>query len=88
MHTLPLQFWRSQDQKEVDFLIDERIAIEVKATKRLSKEDFDGINALKDEGLPLQYYIISQDEIHSAKNDVNCLHWEAFIERLWAGKIL
>lgn len=83
-----LQFWRSLDHKEVDFIFGESIAIEVKSTKKISKEDFDGINALKEENRPLQYYIVSNDPIDVLKESVHCLHWKTFMERLWSGKII
>jgi predicted AAA+ superfamily ATPase len=85
---IPLYFWRSQDHYEVDFILNDLVAIEVKATKKISQEDFRGINALKEEALPLQYYIISNDPVDAVKDGVSCLHWRTFMDRLWKDQII
>ena len=40
---LPLTYWRSKSGHEVDFLIGTRTAIEVKASRNTSKNDFKGL---------------------------------------------
>ena len=52
-----LSFWRSQSQLEVDFVIGDDIAIEVKATARVGKSDFKGLRALAEE-IPLKRKIV------------------------------
>jgi len=43
----PLRYWRSKNGHEVDFLIGETTAIEVKASRKVSRNDFkDHRNAL------------------------------------------
>jgi len=83
-----LYFWRTLDQKEVDFVVGDIAAIEVKATKRLDKSDFKGIHALREEGLIKKYFIVSRDPVDSVRNDTTCLHWKSFIEKLWAGALI
>jgi len=46
---LPLTYWRSKSGHEVDFLIGTRTAIEVKASRKIGRNDFKGLNYLKEE---------------------------------------
>jgi len=43
---LPFPYWRSTHGHEVDFLIGEKTAVEVKATSRVVPGDFKGLKAL------------------------------------------
>lgn len=81
-------FWRSQDQKEVDFIVGDEWAIEVKATKKPSKTDLSGIIALKEEGLIKKFVFVSQDPVDAKKDGIWFLHWRSFIERLWKGELI
>ena len=82
---LKLSFWRSQDKKEVDFIIGNEVAIEVKSTKRISNGNFSGLRALKEEGIIKKFYLVTHDTTDTKKEDFICLHWKSFIERLWQG---
>ena len=81
-----LRFWRSHDKKEVDFILGDEIAIEVKATRRPSKDDFAGLAALQEEGIVQKFILVSHDPVDSRKGDVLCLNWKSFVGRLWAGE--
>jgi predicted AAA+ superfamily ATPase len=52
-----LSFWRSQSKLEVDFVIGDEVAIEVKAAERVRHHDFKGLRALAEE-LPLKRKIV------------------------------
>jgi predicted AAA+ superfamily ATPase len=43
-------FWRSLEKDEVDFVLDDNIAIEVKASKKVKTEHLKGLKKIKDEG--------------------------------------
>ncbi|MCK5014937.1 MAG: DUF4143 domain-containing protein, partial [Candidatus Omnitrophica bacterium] len=47
--TRPLYFWRSKSGYEVDFLIGNDIAIEVKATEMVTERHLSGLKALSEE---------------------------------------
>ena len=83
-----LRFWRSLDGREVDFIIGDEIGIEVKSTKKINKDDFSGINALREEGVFKTFFIVSNDPVDIVKNHVHCLNWKTFLRRLWADEIL
>ncbi|MFZ9813558.1 MAG: hypothetical protein ACO3DD_10825, partial [Burkholderiaceae bacterium] len=59
----PLSYWRSTHGDEVDFLIGNTLAIEVKASARVSARDFKGLNRLGEEGVFKHYLLVSQDPI-------------------------
>lgn len=46
---LPLSYWRSTHGHEVDFLIGEKAAVEVKSSKHVTPADFKGLKVLAEE---------------------------------------
>ncbi len=85
---LPLQYWRSKNGHEVDFLIGEKTAIEVKATQRISRNDYKGLNYLKEEGVFRNFVLVSQDPISSHKDQILALPWQEFLTELWNDKFV
>lgn len=83
-----LAFWRSQQHHEVDFLVGNKIAIEVKATKRVVNDDLKGLIALASENVFEKYYLVSHDPIPHMTNNILCLPWQHFIDQLWSDKII
>ncbi len=80
---LPLSYWRSKNGHEVDFLIGERTAIEVKATKKISRNDFKGLSYLKEEGIFQNFILVSQDPVSSRVDQILALPWQKFLTDLW-----
>jgi predicted AAA+ superfamily ATPase len=84
----PLTFWRSTSGYEVDFIVGDEIAIEVKSATRVTDKMLSGLKALSEEGRIKKFFLISQDRINSRKNGIHILHWEEFLNRLWAGDVV
>ena len=84
----PLQFFRTTSQFEVDFTIGLQVAIEVKATDRLKKENFKGLKALQEENKFKNFYMVSKDRTEKVIDEIHCLYWESFLEKLWSGNII
>lgn len=82
----PLAYWRSTHGDEVDFLIGEHTAVEVKAAGRVSRRDFKGLDRLAEEGLFRNYILVSQDPIDTREGNRQTMHWERFLEGLWADR--
>jgi predicted AAA+ superfamily ATPase len=80
-----LFYWRSTHQQEVDFIVGDEVAIEVKASKRVSDRDGRGLRALKEEGTIKRFYLVSQDPVEMVKEGIQRVHWQTFLSRLWAG---
>ncbi len=83
-----LQFWRSTSQFEVDFVIGDQVAIEVKATNKIKPENFKGLRALIEENKFKKYYLISNDPTERIHEKIICLPWSKFLEKLWDKKII
>ena len=84
----PLSFWRTIYGQEVDFLIGEKVAVEVKATTRVTKRDLKGLKALEEEGVFESYYLVTQDPVESKAGNIRVVHWQDFLERLESGNII
>lgn len=84
-----LTLWRSHSGFEVDFLVGGRVAIEVKASGRVSPRDLRGLRALSDE-VRLDTRIIVATEPRERRLDDRVVVWpvETFFRRLWAGEII
>ncbi len=81
-----LYFWRTRSQLEVDFLLDDRIAIEVKATKRVSPADLKSLRAIAEE-LRLEKRLLVCQEPYPRKTQdgIEILPVAEFCQRLWEG---
>ena len=55
---LDMRYWRSKSQFEVDLVIGEEVAIEVKATANPTRRDLRGLQALKEEAIFKDYYLV------------------------------
>ena len=86
---LRLTFWRaSGGSHEVDFLVGEKLAIEVKATQNVSKRDLKGLRALAEEGVCQKLYLVSHDPLNRKSDTFVLQHWQTFLANLWDGKII
>jgi len=85
---LPLTYWRSKNGHEVDFLLGTRTAIEVKATKKISRNDFKGLKYLKEEGVFSNFILVSQDPVSTLTDSILTLPWQKFLSDLWKNKFV
>jgi predicted AAA+ superfamily ATPase len=83
-----LQFWRSTHGHEVDYLVGERVGIEVKAARRVSMRDARGLIALKEEGAATRLILVSEDPVAARRDGIEFLPWAAFLTALWGGEIV
>jgi predicted AAA+ superfamily ATPase len=85
---LPLTYWRSKSGHEVDFLIGTRTAIEVKASRKTSRNDLKGLNYLKEEGVFQNLILVSQDPISTFTDSILSVPWQKFLSDLWEDKFV
>ncbi|MFA6038387.1 MAG: ATP-binding protein [Legionellales bacterium] len=85
---LSLSYWTSQHGFEVDFIIGDEIAIEVKTTQTLGDKHLKGLLKLKEESICKDYYIISMDKVARLTQGIQAMHWQEFLRKLWAGEIV
>lgn len=78
-----LTYWRSNSNMEVDFCIDEEIAIEVKSSSNVTEKHLKGLKALREEGIFKRYVVVCQEEHPRIIDGIEILPWKYFFEELW-----
>ena len=79
----PLTFWRSQSGYEVDFLIGDSIAIEVKGSAMVKEKHCRGLNALAEELKLDKKIIVSMDPHKRLLGDIEIIPYREFLQSLW-----
>ena len=86
---LDMAYWRSTSQYEVDLVIADKAAIEIKSTELVQDKQLKGLRALKEEKLIEKYIVVSLDLAERVtKDNIKILPWEKFLEKLWKGEIV
>lgn len=84
-----LSYWHALNGQEVDFVINEKVAVEVKMTKRFTTRDLKGLRALKEEGLMEKYILVCREEYPQLLDDgILVLPYKEFLDQLWQGNIV
>jgi len=79
-------YWRSASNFEVDFILNDATAIEVKGTATVSSADLAGLRALREEALLANYLVVSLEPRRRVVYGVVILPWRDFLKQLWDGK--
>lgn len=86
---LSIQYWRSTSLFEVDFVLGQKLALEVKGTDLVSDKHLKGLRAFKEEGLVERYGVVSLDSHERITDDgIHIWPWQVFLTKLWAGEWL
>ena len=85
---IPLTYWQSKNGQEVDFIIGDDIAIEVKTTNRTQDKHLKGLKALAEEKLCKRYILISHDTLKRRSDNLEIIHWQEFLTALWSDMIV
>ena len=80
---LPLHYWRTPNGWEVDFILDNRMAIEVKGTGQIQPADLKGLRALQEENKLEKFIVVSLDERPRRLGDIRVYPWRQFLTALW-----
>ncbi len=78
-------YWRSTSGFEVDFVLSNTTAIEVKASRTVGPYDLRGLRALKEEKRLKHYILVSLEERSRTIEGIQVLPWREFLTQLWAG---
>lgn len=78
-----LRYWRTISMFEVDFCLDDNLAIEVKATKNVSDKHLKGLKALREEGIFKKYIVVCQEDYPRMIDEILILPWKYFFKQLW-----
>lgn len=84
-----LSYWRSTSLFEVDLLVGQELAIEIKAAAQVNDGHLKGLRALKEEGLIRRFATVSLDEESRRTPDgIEIYPWRVFLKKLWGGALL
>jgi predicted AAA+ superfamily ATPase len=76
-----LCYWRSGGF-EVDAIVGNEMAIEIKSTNNVSDRHLKGLKALKEEKLVKNYYVISQDKNERIIDGIKLMPYDKFLNML------
>ena len=83
-----IRYWRSTSGYEVDFIIDDYLAIEVKASTKVDDRDLRGLRALREENLLSNYIVVCREATPRQKDGYDILPWQIFLQKLWGGEMV
>ena len=84
-----LSYWRTRTQIEVDFLVDDRIAIEVKATKRVSPGDMKSLRIIAEElNLQRRLLVCHEPYPRQTEDGIEIMPITEFCKQVWEGELL
>ena len=81
-----LSYWRSTSGFEVDFIIGDHTAVEVKAKENVSPQDIRSLRALAEEKKQKHYLCVSLETRPRNVGGILILPYREFLERLWSGE--
>ncbi|HXW52514.1 MAG TPA: AAA family ATPase [Myxococcota bacterium] len=85
----PLSYWRSTTQFEVDFILGDQLALEVKGTDLVVDKHLKSLRALKEEGLVKNYGVVSLDaDERTTQDNIHIWPWQIFLQKLWKGDLV
>ncbi len=81
-----LCYWRSTSGYEVDFIINEKTAVEIKGKSTITGKDFSGLTAIKEEKRFENLILVCLEDTPRKAGEVVILPWKDFITNLWDDK--
>lgn len=82
-----LMYWRSTSRMEVDFVVGNKLAVEVKATSMVQPGHLKGLKTLKEEGLIRDYIVVSNDPEERRVEGIRILPIPKFLSLLWNDRL-
>ena len=81
-----LSYWRSASGFEVDFILGDHTAIEVKAKENVSADDLKSLRAIAEEKKLKRYICVSFEPRVRRVGEITVLPYREFLSNLWDGK--
>lgn len=85
---LEFHYWQAKNGPEVDFIIGDETAIEVKTAERIQNKHLKGLKYLAEEKICQRYILVSHDKLKRKIENIEVMHWREFLELLWQDKII
>lgn len=84
-----INFWRTKSGLEADFVLgDGQVAIEVKGTQRVERNELRPLMAFREEYAPRQVVVVCNERTERVHDGIRILPWRVFLRELWGGKIV
>ena len=83
----PLSFWRSTSGFEVDFIIGDHTAVEVKAKENVSTQDIKSLRALREEKQLKRFICVCLEKRSREVDGIKILPYAEFFTALWEGRL-
>ena len=81
-----IRYWWSTSGFEVDFILGDHTAIEVKAKENVSAQDLKSLRALAEEKKLKRYLCVSLEPRRREVQGISILPYRVFLEALWGGE--
>jgi predicted AAA+ superfamily ATPase len=82
----PVNYWRSTTGFEVDFILGNHTAIEIKAKKTVTTQDLKSLNVLAEEKKLKRYLCVSLENQARQVGVIRILPYRLFLDALWSGE--
>ena len=82
----PVSHWRSASGFEVDFILGDHTAIEIKAKENVSTQDLKSLHAIAEEKKLDRYLCVSLEPRRRQVGKFTILPYHQFLDSLWAGE--
>jgi predicted AAA+ superfamily ATPase len=84
-----LRYWRSTSRFEVDLILNDLWAVEIKSTASVQDRHLKSLRALKEEGTIRNFAVVSSDpEERKTRDGIAIFPWKHFLKKLWNGEII
>ncbi len=83
----PLSYWRSTSGFEVDCIMGDHTAIEIKAKENVAPQDLRSLRALAEEGKLKRYLCVSLEPRRRQLDRITVLPYQEFLAGLWRGEL-
>ena len=77
-----MSYWRTYRGHEVDCIIGNKIAVEIKSTEQATERHLKGLKAFKQENLVERYILVSRDQVRKQSQGIEMMHWKDFLQEL------
>jgi predicted AAA+ superfamily ATPase len=81
-----LSYWKTTSGFEVDFMLGDHTAIEIKAKENVSPADLKSLRALGEEKSLKRYLCVSLEPRERRVEGINILPFTSFLNNLWEGE--
>jgi predicted AAA+ superfamily ATPase len=81
----PLQFWRTRTKLELDLIVPNILALEIKSTRQTSPKMTKTLKQFSEEHPFKNYFLVSRDPVDKKEGKIDLLYYENFLRKLWDG---